>query len=382
MGNRKRKSEGWVAFLDLLGTKESSRRSRASLGEVLRLLSDHVVALRSSLGPNSKLFHFSDCVFLEIGTDDLDILGFFEWLVKIQWMLYSKGHYFKCAVVPGELSVQNYSDFAERDRFSSVGFMDSTAVRAYELHEAFKGIGVVFDHEIAQTTSRRRIQPTNGNTYSIAHCFVDGYLSPFVQSFYVSDARGGVIEARPYWDFRLHPKMLVPVPKKNPSNDVPVDLFPETLDPELNEPDSFREIMRQFAKANLKSEKYGRYYMSLLCTAVSSSDFSRIDVVSAHSGNGFDIVNAPLIFGRLFGKATVIGEIKNIPGFPFLIFRLIDELLSGIGSPEKKIQAGKFIGLALADYKEIFRFLGSADACIINELNREIILDAVGENIS
>ena len=104
---------------------------------------------------------------------------------------------------------------------------------------------------------------------------------PFVNSFYASAAKEGLQEPHSYSDFRLDPKMLIGIRRPlsmDGANFGQQPLFPSDQ-PEsgnLGEPEAFRQIMRQFSKANVKSDQYGRYYMSLLCTVVSSSDFSRI----------------------------------------------------------------------------------------------------------
>jgi hypothetical protein len=362
----------WVAYFDLLGTKESSRKSGKSLGRLLREFQSKVVDRSSMLGPESGLYHFSDCVILEIPTTSAEIRGFFDWLSEVQIALYEGGDFFKCAVVTGTLNP--HVQKPGRSKRTSTSFLGDSAVRAYELHESFKGIGVYFDDEVVRTLPKIHESDFPSEAQErMQMYFNDGIFNPFVPSFYVSMSRDGTEVAIPYMDMRILPSVLV-------SRQGQGNLEFEHGENGAFEAEAIRQIMRQFIKANLKSERYGRYYMSLLCSAVSSSDYSGLALTA--DGKWFE--NLPIVSAKLLEEPHRLKEIEKVPGFAFLLFRLMDCILSSSSlnddtDNELKDKPNVVLARKLKEYRWILRHIQSVPSTIISPDNKDKVLDAFGD---
>ena len=109
----------------------------------------------------------------------------------------------------------------------------------------------------------------------------------------------------------------------------------------LKDPEGLRQIFRQFITANLKSDLYGRYYMSLLCTVVSSSDYSTTDIEPHETKPQLE--GTPLIYKKLLTRRKTLKEMESIPGFPHLVLRLADCILSSLQEDRKKDAASRLL---------------------------------------
>jgi hypothetical protein len=380
-----KEGEGWVAFFDLLGTKESSKGGTGGLATALKEFRVSVVDRKKLLGPQSKLYHFSDCAFVEVGPDNAEILGFFNWLSSVQRALYEKGFFFKCAVTTGELKEQvdpNIDPGSPR-AFSSISFESDSAVKAYELHEAFKGIGVFFDSSVVTDAEARNIKVKGSPPRGIEFLFdKGGVLRPFVPSFFPPAPDAQLPSVRTYSDLRLPPVCLEQVrrgPSPKGQGKLDLDDVPEGSD--LSEPELFLRVIRNFSKANLKSQKYGSYYLSLLCTVVSSSDFGSVELdKNDHKPKlkGHPLIALHLLRPNAGSRKSMLRTLRSVHGFEFLVFRLIDQYLTAF-SQEERGKAARAIAEKLDEYSDTLRVLRFADSRIIAPGNQEFVLDAFGE---
>lgn len=385
----------WVAFLDLLGTKESSSSERG-LRRQIEDFQQQVVDREGLLGPETSLYHFSDCIFLEVPGSKGEVLAFLTWLNEVQANLYAQGYFFKCAVTSGSLEPTR-STLAPSARRSSIAFFNDSAVRAYELHEAFKGIGIYFDNEAVELFRKLdiRIADIPG---ALKHCISGESFWPFAQSFYVptSSEDVGRYNVIPYSDFRIRQSLLKYVDidferqkplyasRKQPTQE---DLFnagelaglQRTPTTKGQETEVFRQIVRHFITANLKSERYGRYYMSLLCSVVSASDYSSVTISDGR--DGISIEGTPPICDRLLWRRKTLDAMEQIPGFPQLVFRLVDCILGALPDPEERILASRCLAGTLSPYRSILRHVRSTPRKIIEAKNKEHLLSAFGEAI-
>jgi hypothetical protein len=313
----------WSAFIDLLGTKESSRLGAREFATAMRVFAEELRSRQAVFAGSATIFHFSDSAFVEVA-DNLEArLRFLTLLNAIRIALFEKGFFFKCAVVTGGLQ----PDTGSLPGLVSYMFSDPSGVRAYEQQEAFKGIGCIidaacvreFDNEMKKPDAKKRaseLATQLGTEFLIR----DLDRSPFIWSFFLaapdrSDPTG-------YFDLRLPSAVTEPrgglyrMQGGLFGDDVPIDTSSESSL-------LLREIFLRFAKAKTKSAAYGRYYLPLLAAVASSSDFRGVGV----SEQG--IVSGPPIVTRFFRRDT-LRSFADVAGIGLLGLYVINLALNGI----------------------------------------------------
>lgn len=266
-----------VCFIDLLGTKESSKVSGDDYSKAINEFKETLKESKHLLKQDSEICLFSDCAFMAVEYPSTDVLDF---LNNIRTTLFAKGFYFKCSLNPGKFCAYQDND---TKGFSSVTFPPS-AVDSYLLHEQFKGLGFIISQKI----------------FDVAWSGPKDALNDLVQSVFIGGPnRNEVIR---YHDIPFGEKYRgnnkYSIEKKEKLKIGGVNHSAEIY---------FEQYLEDFMIARTKNETYAIYYLPSLITMIRSSDFKDL-----HYSEG-DWTGAPLIFCKLFLEQRTLKRILSIP---------------------------------------------------------------------
>jgi hypothetical protein len=303
-------SSSMIGFIDLLGTKESSRISEEKFYGAIRKFLFTLVSELRELDPDAYVFQYlSDSAFFELKTEAAS----FEFLRTLRRRLFDQRIFFKCALIPGQLKPQNinrafleeivkensenylarsYNFDAIENNLHGFFFSDET-IKAYLLHEVYKGVGFVASDALVQQ-----------------------FPNEFVKSiYYTSDT---FKSANSFHDLRF-------------SVDREVAKWSEDVDTEFDIPVGWTEssaFIRNFISsaeiAAYKRGSYAKYYIPTLISMVRSSDFSTVQI----SDKSLD--GTPAIYRRVINDAKQRKAVGNLKGIFDVQCVLLDEILNFI----------------------------------------------------
>ncbi|ANP89293.1 hypothetical protein [Rhizobium leguminosarum] len=233
----------WIAFIDLLGTKDSAKIKKNEYPDKIRTFSRTLQEQAQHIKANTKVRYFSDSVYIECD-DAIELLKF---ATRLRWILFSSEIFFKSALCEGRLEeVSNSREETASDShvidISGASF-GPAAVAVYYSQENFKGIG-----------------------FSVDRASITEKIEPFIcrSSFPVGPEKGKWVQ---YFDIKYLEVEIGGV----------VDSDSAIDDSEVNL--AFMDCLLEAAlRANAKRKNLSRYYLSSLITAIQSSDFSKIEL--------------------------------------------------------------------------------------------------------
>ncbi len=314
-----------VGFIDLLATKESSRVSQLSTDAAIKSFLGCLVLNKIILGDEKcEIKCLSDSAFFQLPASESGVL----FLQRLRKDLFDRKLYFKCGIVSGELSTslldtdflstfldaesvrerlggKTPKELAEEISIDVQGFYFShSAVRAYELHEAFKGIG-----------------------YSISNSAKDVIEKSTVSSLYFVDDRLEKVKA--YTDLTFDNNFEL-------GESAAREVAPDQELPDLTKPSASDEnrldvgltyiniLLRSLQIATIKNKSYTKYYLPTLISMLRSTSFSSIHVEQGQ------IVGAPVIYRRLVVD-NALGRMRPRPkGVNKILACLLDATLNGL----------------------------------------------------
>ncbi len=280
----------WVAFIDLLGTKESSALSNEDLFRSQARFQDFIVDYSSILSPSDSLHPFADCCYIEFS----DVREFVEFYQKLRYQLFGLGFFFKCAVGPGQLGYQRKNG---RQGGATVqgGSFGPGVVSIYKSHETFKGVGITVE----------KPSSTTGETYKEAW---DHLSTQLVRSCHPSGkpTKVGAAELIEYFD-------IVYSPAEVGKSDASLE--------DASEAKSYvRGIFRKAFESKIKNLGYGKYYLSAIIAMANSSDFSAFEYDDGRWSK------APPVFDELFSSTRRIRAFSDIPGIEIAYYTCLQKI--------------------------------------------------------
>lgn len=360
-------SNSMIGFIDLLGTKESSRISEEKFYDAIRKFIFILVSELRELDPSKYVFQYlSDSAFFQLEIEDES----FEFLRCLRRRLFDKRIFFKCALIPGALRPRNIDrNFLEEvvrentenfvpdsynlgqveENFHGFFFSDKT-IEAFLLHENFKGVGFVVSDELV------RMRPAE-----------------FVPSiYYTSDT---FKSASSFFDIRF-------------SQEREVATWTEDVDTEFDVPVGWEEsssFIRNFISsaeiAAYKKGSYAKYYIPTLISMVRSSNFEPIQLVDQSFGGG------PAIYRRVINDGRQQRAVGNLKGIFDVQCALLDEILNSINSRVAKTKEPSIIqeledvqAKACREFILLPRFKAGIQHTkpkVLSPRNREVFLETV-----
>jgi len=275
----------YIAYLDLLGTQNLSETNPNAYSQSVLIFSD---LLKSSLKQNCRAYAFSDCAYLE--SDNLKSL--LKTLDTLRDKMLAAERFFTAAVAQGELMVQATED--EENGFHGFLFQGASISKAYLGQTALKGIGISIDNNLLSAHNQKKC--SSGQSISLDNCNI-------IRNFYISDI------STPY---KLH--FFYDIAMETPFSEEILAKY-------------FDYILHAYFLSNIKSPRYGRYYISPLINILSSIKLDdNALVVTTENGSAKLLVN-PYPLQRLFGeKGNVTYLCKYAPGFLNIYLFLLDKI--------------------------------------------------------
>lgn len=338
-GLRMPEKKSYCAFIDLLGTKESANVHAASYSKGIEAFTNLVTATALELADNSHVYIFSDCAFVAFK----DFASFARYIASVRYQLFSDRFFFKCAVVPGELTANTWAptgvqrqDSARLVQLVSGTTFGDRSVAAFSLQEAFKGIGIIIDPSVGQskyTVETIFFKDDDLRTISVGH------------------------------DLRYSKQEIGDICSGNEN---------EKNGNIQSNPESFiRTILSSVVSAKTKQRKYGRYYISMLVSLVKSSDFSKVEYDKS-SGRW---KKYPIIFRHLFVNNFIEKSLSDVLGWEYCYLAAIGEYFKQ--QTKKREDTFEAIIRELAKRPRVARKLSGAPRSLIagetkDQLLREI----------
>lgn len=356
-----------IGFIDLLGTKESSRVSEDKFYDAIKAFLYTLVTELRELDPGTYSFQYlSDSAFFELEAN----ADSFEFLRSLRRKLFDQRIFFKCALISGRLKPQSIdeefltnlvkerSDGYISKSFNIAGiaqrfngfFFSEEVIKAFILHEEFKGIGFVASKELVSSAS-----------------------AEFVKSiYYLSDSFKSV---QPFYDVSFSRKREVAT-------------WSETVETEMDVPVGWTEsteFIRNFiASAQISAYKrgaYAKYYLPTLISMIRSSDFTTVQV----SDN--QISGAPVIYRRLVDGSRRRNEFGGLKGIFDVQCALLDEVLRQVefsvrnATDREEIQEIEDLtDMVCCEFSNLPRFrvnMQHSKQMALSSRNREVFLERI-----
>lgn len=222
---------GYIAFLDLLGTKDLSFSDSDRYFEVTI---DFANELRSSQHKGCNIYCFSDCAYIKSDT----FQNIVDCLVQLREGLLKNKVYFTAAISGGDLGVKEF-DSSESNLGGCI-FTDSSISRVYTLQSSLKGIGILIDDQIKNNEIYRHTAQYIFRNYFIPDISNPNQIKDFRDVLFFDKERLRAYDSdyvatfNDYWSY----------------------------------------ILSSAIQSNLKSNRFGRYYVSLFINLLASIDFS------------------------------------------------------------------------------------------------------------
>lgn len=286
--------ENWIAFIDLLGTKESASLSNEELYNSQRRFQDFLSGYASNLSSSDRLFPFADSCYIEF----TDVNAIAPFIQALRYQLFGLGYFFKCAIGPGNL---DYEATRSREVGAKIvgGRFGPDVVPVYRAHEAFKGVGT--------TLLRPRSAEDGGPSTHEASWLT--LRASSVRSCFPSAKPGRAATLEEYADIAYGP------------NEVG-DGDPDSSS--TREARSYvRSIFRKAFESKIKNVGYGKYYLSCIIAMANSSPFERFELIDkTWSG-------APPVFEELFPSGRGSKRMKafsDISGIEIAYFTCMQKI--------------------------------------------------------
>lgn len=276
-----------VCFIDLLGTKESSRISSDDYHQAIKEFHEALNNAKGHLSESYQIKGFSDCAFLALNPDNNSI----AFLNDIREHLFAKSYYFKCSIVYGEFNVEVQND----EGFSSTTFGEKS-VAAYEKHEDYKGIGYVVDEAVYTNKEIGEIE------------------SQFVRSFYLRKTKP--VEFVPCFDVRFDDRFIGTTKFLEDKKENKIKKGSSNHSSEGN----INLYLKNFVIAKTKNKNYAKYYIPTIISIINSSDFSKIAFSKENGWNGVTMIFYKIFFDSVFQK-----RITSIPGGEIIYFAALEK---------------------------------------------------------
>lgn len=266
----------YIAFLDLLGTKDLSMQEETAYSDSIKVFSQCISeGLRNS---KCKAYAFSDCAYIQAETL-IDMIGV---LSDLRELLLQEQRFFSAAVTIGTLKADITSD--KEKRYVCQSFAGADVSRVYVKQSQLKGIGIWLDESVI--CNKKLL----GKKYKL----IPNFCIPNIEE----------------------PKRLLHF------YDLQIDTKEEHLKP------YFDFAIKAYRRANIKSKRYGRYYITLLVNILSAIDFSegaKQPVLEYNKSEGWHI-SSQLLKG-LFDLCHMDEYfIHNAPGYVYIFLYLLNNL--------------------------------------------------------
>ncbi|WGS85940.1 hypothetical protein [Methylomonas sp. UP202] len=340
-----------VAFIDLLGTKESHK---VSVNELLIQITSFAVSLADNAlildSDTSKIDHFSDCAYITTTTIDN---RFFEFLQALRFKLLGEGLYFKCGVDLAEKNDHEQEPDIEhvfqnlgrskREKINKVfsyRLFGREIVPAYLMHEELKGVGF----SVSKAAEPKSNEYTVNSVYisekalggfvifkdikfngKIAKSIIDTLPDDDAKDRDLVVGHDEHIDARnEYFDSYLK---LISLKKSSSINCPSRELyFLTNVDNAKTELELIDQIVLSTRKSHFRDSNYVRYYLSIFVTLIKSSPFDFIWFdCRLKAWRGVPIIFQKLVLDRSF--QLYLKEYKN---YEIISLSLLSMILASI----------------------------------------------------
>ena len=259
---------GYIAYLDLLGTKDLSTHDADAYRDSIKVFSE---CLERSLADGCEAYAFSDCAYLE----SKSLTQIISTLDILRSELLMQQRFLTAAVTSGTLG----ASVLNKGALHCKNFSGAAISRVYVAQSSLKGIGILIDPALINMRNPAQ------NKFPKVNCF-------WIHNFYVSNINK-LSELTPFYDLQINP--------------------------DENQLSAYLDYtLREYRKANIKSKRYGRYYISLLINILSAASL-RIPV----SDEPF---SSPLLC-RVYNVCRHDAYFsQNAPGFSYIFLYLLNRL--------------------------------------------------------
>ena len=206
---------GYIAYLDLLGTKDLSTHDADAYRDSIKVFSE---CLERSLADGCEAYAFSDCAYLE----SKSLTQIISTLDILRSELLMQQRFLTAAVTSGTLG----ASVLNKGALHCQNFSGAAISRVYVAQSSLKGIGILIDPALINMRNPAQ------NKFPKVNCF-------WIHNFYVSNINK-LSELTPFYDLQINP--------------------------DENQLSAYLDYtLREYRKANIKSKRYGRYYISPRC---------------------------------------------------------------------------------------------------------------------
>ncbi|MCD7825538.1 MAG: hypothetical protein LUH14_06225 [Clostridiaceae bacterium] len=316
---------GYIAFLDLLGTKDFSGNP-AVYTEKISCFYEAAKECSYHLNGVGNVGIFSDCLYAE----SKELLNLVRFLTSLRDRLCSQRIFFAAALMKGTIGVVKQAK-AKQDNFFGVAFENSMIADVYIKQTQFKGIGIFVD------------KPIKAEVENLPGVKV-------VKSAFMKDIESGEIII--YYDIAYNLK-----------NDEYAGYEQSML----------KVIVNQCLLAYTQSDRFGRYYLSILATILNSC----ADEDIRWDGSKNDFSKCPLIFSIIMKMAENPGEVySQIKGLDLLCLVILNAVFNheDIGDIDRKMIVKKIMAYECLEEK-YSHSINKLPQKIFDNSNRERIIE-------
>lgn len=338
-------NEKLICFLDLLGTKESSRVSQDDFYLAISSLHSCLEKNQVYLSQGYSIRGFSDCAFMALPIDTKSL----QFLEMVREHLFSDGYFFKCSVLRAT-HTEEYSG-SQSSGLSSVSF-GPPSVDAYILHEKYKGIGCILDESVHATKSLQK---------------------KMVSSVYFDDK--GSLGFKQFWDVAYD------------QNYTGTSKFIDELRSGNLEEGSVNHAanlnidfyLKKFFVSRTKNKSYSKYYIPALISIINSSDFSNLVFDEKDGWSG-----APVMFYKMFLEARLRQKVAIDSGSEILYYSVLNKIYKDLNHRDNDRGSSDQVKDKLADIfsskKKIMQFVSKVPNFVFNRNYQSDFLERVANS--
>jgi hypothetical protein len=280
--------KSYIAYLDMLGTQGfcgSPDVYYEKITDFYQELQQCSIFLEKE-GKAGKVGFFSDSAYIE--SSDLECMVIF--LERFRNRLCSKGLFFNGALQTGKLGIIDPREKNKDLPLFGVVFTNNNLAKVYVEQNKFKGIGIHLSDEVVFDMS------------------ASGLSDHIVDSIYLPEPNSKPVE---YKDLKV---------------ELSFDGF------RRYEQCFLVKVINACLLAYSSSQKYGRYYISLLACVVNSSNCNYIEW--DHDKHRF--LNAPLIFNAILDLAKGDADIPKVAGIEYLCLLVVYKAYEKLSDIDKQ----------------------------------------------